>query len=55
MKNLPGYTNKFVSGIKIMKNQAMFDAGTIILSKAALEIKDVQVTGEKPAEELIIQ
>jgi outer membrane cobalamin receptor len=52
--NLLGYTNKFVSGIKIMKNQAIFDAGTIILSKAALEIKGVQVTGEKPAEELLL-
>ena len=52
--NLLGYTNKFVSGIKIMKNQALFDAGTIMLSKAALEIKGVQVTGEKPAEQLLL-
>ncbi len=52
--NLLGYTNKFVSGIKILKNQAIFDAGTIMLAKTALEIKGVQVTGEKPAEQLLL-
>jgi outer membrane receptor protein involved in Fe transport len=50
--NLLGYANKYVSGIKVAKNQTMVDAGTIGLAKAVLEIKGVQVNGERPAEEL---
>jgi outer membrane receptor protein involved in Fe transport len=50
--NLLGYNNKYISGIKVAKNQNMVDAGTISLVKAVLEIKGIQVTGERPAEEL---
>lgn len=50
--NLLGYSNKYISGIKIVKNQPQVDEGTISLSKSILEIKGIQVTGEKPAEEL---
>jgi hypothetical protein len=52
--NLLGYMNKYVSGIKIKKDQSAFDAGTILLVKTTLEIKGVQVTGEKPAMELLL-
>jgi outer membrane receptor protein involved in Fe transport len=50
--NLLGYSNKYISGIKVAKNQPQVDAGNIRLSKSVIEIKGIQVTGEKPAEEL---
>ncbi|MDR3666247.1 MAG: carboxypeptidase-like regulatory domain-containing protein [Ignavibacteriaceae bacterium] len=50
--NLLGYSNKYISGIKVVKDKPQIDAGMISLSKSVLEIKGVQITGEKPSEEL---
>jgi outer membrane receptor protein involved in Fe transport len=47
-----GYDNKFVPGVKVYKDQAKFDAGTIKLSKSTYELSAANVVGERAGEEL---
>jgi outer membrane receptor protein involved in Fe transport len=49
-----GYSNKYVPGIIILKEHGDFYTGTIKLSKSTLVLKGIQVTGEKPEQELLL-
>ncbi|MBE0538892.1 MAG: TonB-dependent receptor [Ignavibacterium sp.] len=47
-----GYNTKFVPDIRLTKDKKQFDLGSIRLSKAAYELSETQVVGEKVSEEL---
>jgi outer membrane receptor protein involved in Fe transport len=47
-----GYSNKLVSNIKVYREKAEYNAGTLPLTKTVLQTSQVEVTGERPNEEL---
>jgi outer membrane receptor protein involved in Fe transport len=47
-----GYTNKILSGIKIIKDRAEYNAGSVKLYKSVYELSEANVTGDKVSEEL---